>query len=799
MILASAPLKNGRNDYVFNIAATPRRAPGGNRRGRAAAFEAALDPFSALIRDCGVVSPAAPRPAKPAWADAQSIGFAGAVLAAVVLVYLPALTGGFLWDDDAHVTRQSLRSLHGLWRIWFEPGATQQYYPLLHSAFWVEHRLWGDSVLGYHLLNVILHAAAAWLLFAILRGMAFPVPRLAALLFALHPVCVESVAWISEQKNTLSAVFYLLSALAYLRFDGNRRKSLYLGALALFILALLTKTVTATLPAALLVIFWWRRGRLGWKRDVLPLVPWFATGLAIGLRTAWVERTLIGAEGADFSFTAAQRIVLAGKVVVFYLHSLVWPAHLMFIYPRWTLDASSGADWLSLGGVIVLVAVLGAIARTRRGPLAGFLIFAGTLFPALGFFNVYPFLFSFVADHFQYLASLGIIVPAAWGLGWLAGRLAAGAAGRACLMMALPVLLGALSWRQAGIYRDTETLYRATLARNPGAWLIHFNLAVTLGMGPEHIAEAISEYQATVRLKPDHWRAHNNLASALLKLKGRSGDAISEYQEALRYNPNYAEAHNNLAIALEDVPGRVQEAIGHLRAAIRIRPDYDAAHSNLGSLLMRDPRMLGEAAAELEAAVRIAPDIAEYHYYLGNALSLEPGRLADAVAQYRAALALKPAYAEAHSNLGVALAHMPGRVPDAISEYRAALALDPGSPEIHANLANALSNIPGGAAEAIAEYSAALRIDPSDALIHCALGVLLAKEPGRLQDAVSEFEAAVRLNPTSAEAHYSLAIGLAMTGGRRDEAIGHLRRALELRPDFARARAALEHMRATGP
>jgi tetratricopeptide (TPR) repeat protein len=746
-----------------------------------------------------VVSPVALRPAKPAWADPGSVGFAGALLAAVMVVYYPALRGGFLWDDDAHVTRLSLRSLHGLWRIWFEPGATQQYYPLLHSAFWLEHRIWGDSVIAYHVLNAVLHAGAAWLLYLVLRGLSFPVPRLASLVFAMHPVCVESVAWISEQKNTLSAVFYFLSALAFMRFDETRRKSAYSWAAGLFVLALLTKTVTATLPAALLVVFWWRRGKLAWKRDVLPMLPCFAAGIAIGLRTAWVERKLIGAEGADFSFTALQRLFLAGRVIVFYVRSIVWPANLMFIYPRWSLGAGLGWGCLYLAGVLLLVAVLVFLARRWRGPLAGFLIFAGTLFPVLGFVNVYPFLFSFVADHFQYLACPGIIVPAIWGLWWIVGRLPIGSAIRACLLLAFPAALGGLSWRQAGVYRDSETLYRATLAGNPSAWLIHFNLAVTLGMGPDHIAEAISEYEATVRLKPDHWRARNNLASALLKMPGRSAEAIAQYEEALRFNPDYAEAHNNLAIAVEDKAGRAQEAEGHLRAAIRIRPDYDAAHSNLGSLLMRDPGSVPEAAAEFEAAIRIAPGIAEYHYYLGNALSVEPGRLADAVAEYRTALRLKPDYAEAHSNLGVALAHTAGSLQQAISEYRAALRLDPGSAGIHANLANALASVPGGSAEAIAEYSAALKIDPNDGLTHFALGLLLSREPGRLRDGISEFETAVRLNPDSAEAHFGLAIGLAMAGGRRDETIAHLKRALEIRPDFDRARKALEHIRATVP
>ena len=196
------------------------------------------------------------------------------MLLAALLAYGPALQGGLLWDDAGHVTRREMQSLHGLWRTWFEVGSTAQYYPLLHSMFWMEHRLWQDDVLYYHLMNLALHLTAACLVVAIVRRLALPGAWLAGFLFALHPVCVETVAWISEQKNTLSAVFYLAAALVYLRFDQTRRRKHYFIALGLFILALLSKTVTATLPAALLVVFWWRRGRVEWKRDVLLLVPW---------------------------------------------------------------------------------------------------------------------------------------------------------------------------------------------------------------------------------------------------------------------------------------------------------------------------------------------------------------------------------------------------------------------------------------------------------------------------------------------------------------------------------------------
>ncbi len=199
---------------------------------------------------------------------------------------------GFIWDDHAHVTRPELRSWYGLFRIWFDLGATQQYYPMLHSAFWVQYWFWDDATLGYHLVNILLHATVAVMVAMILRQLAIPVAYLAAAIFALHPVHVESVAWITELKNTLSAVFYLGSAMVYLRFDQQRRISLYLWALCLFVLS---KTVTATLPAALLLIFWWQRGHLEWKKDIMPLLPFFLIGAVFGIFTSWVERTQIGA------------------------------------------------------------------------------------------------------------------------------------------------------------------------------------------------------------------------------------------------------------------------------------------------------------------------------------------------------------------------------------------------------------------------------------------------------------------------------------------------------------------------
>ena len=433
--------------------------------------------------------------------SSRDLGLAALLVGLVLFAYMPALNGGLVWDDDAHVTRPELQSWHGLERIWFELGATQQYYPLLQSAFWLEHRLWGDEVLGYHLMNVALHSASALLLLLLVRRLELPGAWLAAFLFALHPVHVESVAWISEQKNALSTVFYLAAALAYLRFDRTRQHSHYFLATALFTAALLSKSVTATLPAALLLVLWWRRGRLDLKRDIRPLVPWLALGIAAGLFTAWVEQRFVGAHGAHFTLTLMERVLLAGRVIWFYLAKLAWPVNLMFVYPRWTINPGIWWQWLfPLGALALLAALWMLVARKGRGPLTAFLFFVGTLFPVLGFLNVYPFVFSFVADHFQYQASLGILVSAAWALTWMSRK-------AAWLPAAVVAVLTLLTWNHGSVFRDAETLYRDTLARNPESWLAHNNLGSLLGKTPDKSAEALTHVEAALRLyliRPRH-------------------------------------------------------------------------------------------------------------------------------------------------------------------------------------------------------------------------------------------------------------------------------------------------------
>ncbi len=578
--------------------------------------------------------------------------FGAGLLVAVVLVYQPAWNGGFLWDDAAHLTRPELRSWGGLWRIWFDPGATQQHYPLVHSAFWVQHRLWGEGPVGYHLVNIVLHAAVALLAASTLRRLSVPGAWLAAAIFALHPVHVESVAWISELKNTLSAALYLGAALAWLRFEERREIGPYALALALFVLALCSKTVTATLPAALLLAGWWRRGGLSWREDVRPLLPFLVLGAAAGLFTAWVERRLVGAEGAPFELSVLERALIAGRASWFYLGKLVWPANLTFIYPRWHVDRAVWWQYLYPAAALLALATLWAVRKRWRGPLSGALFFVGTLVPALGFVNVYPFLFSFVADHFQYLASLGAIAVAAAavapmlesGRPWRWAGHALCAAGLAALAI--------LTFRQAHLYADAETLYRATIQANPECWM-----------------------------------AYNNLAGALIA-RGQAGEAKGLIERALELRPDYPDAHNNLGLVLA-AEGRAGEAIAHYRAALQLDPAYAEAHNNLGFALASRGET-DQAIAEYRKALENGLDAAGVHYNLAMAL-LERGQFRAAAAHLEKTLELQPDHVQAHNNLGILLARG-GRLEEAIAHFREALRLDPGSAEVRRNLDIALAS-----------------------------------------------------------------------------------------------------------
>jgi tetratricopeptide (TPR) repeat protein len=585
---------------------------------------------------------------------AKSAWMLGVLLVALIMMaYQQVWHAGFIWDDDAYVTRNpTLRDLHGLWRIWGELSATPQYYPLVHTSFWLEYHAWGLNPLGYHLTNVVLHALAAVLLWRVLVKLKIPGAWLGAVIFALHPVEVESVAWITERKNVLSGVFYFGAALAYLRFELERdegtpkRAFIYLVSLVLFVCALLSKTVACSLPAALLLMRWWKKGRLNW-RDAVPLIPFFVIGVGMGLLTAWMEQHYVRAQGAEWSYTFVDRCLIAGRIVWFYAFKLLWPAKLTFIYPHWEISADSLVQWLfPLSAIAGVVALWFARKRIGRGPIAATLFFIGTLFPALGFFNVYPFRYSFTADHFQYLASVGLIVLLAAGIkratGFFRGKK------RLCFEIvvssALILLLATLTWRQTGIYRSSDTLWSDTLAKNPTGWIVHNGIATNL-LEKGQVAEALLHLRQALESNPNNVVTHSNLGYALLVV-GRLGESLEHLEKALEINPNYSGAHANIANTLLQM-GRTEQALAHLRKALELEPGDAEAQKNMAWFLATTPQSHlrdGTQAIKLaESAERLTDGRDATVEATLAAAYAEVGRFADAIktAEHAFQLAVK--------------------------------------------------------------------------------------------------------------------------------------------------------------
>jgi len=568
------------------------------------------------------------------------------ILAVVTLMaYNPAWHGQLLWDDDNCSTPLELRSLEGLKRIWFQPRATAQYYPLLYTSYWIQQRVWGDSTTGYHLINLLLHTGCVVLALKILRFLRIPGAELAAIIWALHPVNVETVAWIAERKNMLSGIFALGATFSYLKFDDTRSRRSYVLAIGLFLLGLLSKTAIVTLPLAWLVILWWKRGAISWRRDVVASIPFVCFSVTAGLVTRWFENVGIGYKSKILDFSLLDRCLIAGRAFWFQLGNLLWPSNLTFVYPRWDINAGVWWQYLFPIGVLALLGILWTLRRWSRAPLAGVLVYILLLLPSLGFLNIYFFVYSFVADHWQYLACLGIIVPCASGITLLAGRKESW---QDWLEPAITLVLGGvlfvLTWQQSRMYTDIETLYRTTIARNPGCWMAQVNLGNILYKA-NRIPEAMDLFKQASKIKPAV--AYYSVGNALA-LKGRTSEAIDQYKRALQIDPDYAEVHHNLGSALA-VRGRTLEAIEHYEQALRIDPAFPEAHNNLGHALVETGRTL-EAIDHYKEALRITPNSANAHNNLAAALA-QIGRTSEAIEQLKAALKINPIDFDARNNL----------------------------------------------------------------------------------------------------------------------------------------------------
>jgi Flp pilus assembly protein TadD len=514
--------------------------------------------------------------------------FGAALLAVTFCAYEPAWNGKPILDDIVHLTNTlELRSLSGLAHLWIEPQTTRQYHPLLDTVFWTEDKLWGDSMLGYHLVNILIHGFSALLLWKILRQLRIPGAWLACAIFALHPIQAESVAWLAELKNTLSGILFFSSVLVYLRFDQDRSARSYILVLLLFSLGLMVKAVVAILPAAVLIALWWKRQKLEWKRDVVPLIPFLVLGIAAGIFTAWMEREFAGAKGEAFEFSLIERLLIAGRAFWFYIGKVFWPANLVLIYPRWNVDAS--VWWQYLFPVAALGLYVFAWVFRRQWPWlpAGTLFFGVAIFPMLGFFNVNFFRLSFVADHFQYIPSIGIIIPVSAGLatlltrwhGWHRTAVFA-------FCFALLAALTVLTWNQSHMYRDPETCYRTVIEKNPQSWEARIEIGRAL-FDKGLLDQASTHFQKALEINPNDSspkkRAYTSLGNVLLK-KGRVDEAISDFEKALESDPNYAAAHTSLGSAFHR-NGRVKDAIVHYQKSLALLPRAASAHNNLAWML----------------------------------------------------------------------------------------------------------------------------------------------------------------------------------------------------------------------
>jgi len=704
-----------------------------------------------------------------------------AFVAVTFIAYQPVWHAGYIWDDDDHLTANpAMTAPHGLRMIW-SSLAISRYYPLTLTTFWVQHRLWGLNPLPYHLVNVAFHAISGLLVFLVLRRLRVPAAWLAAGVWLLHPVNVESVAWVTELKNTQSGAFFFCALLCFLRFEEQERWGWYVLAVLCGACAVLSKPSTVVLPLVLLLCVWWQRGR--WRRtDFVRTGPFFALALGMSVLTIIEQRGHIARQGeAEWSLGIAERFVVAGKDIWFYAGKVLWPVNLTFVYPRWEVMARTASSWLPLAAVAAGGLVL---LRWRRQPWAraslfGLSFFVVALLPVLGFFDVFYFRYSFVADHFQYLASLGIIAWVASGTAYVLNRNGlwpSPVRGAICLVLLLG--LGCLTWRQGHIYRNSESLWRDTVKKNPGCWMAH-DLLGSVVMQAGAVDEAMGHFEQALRIKPDYPEALNNLGVALER-SGRLPEAIAHYQQALRLKPYYADPYYNLGIALER-QGRSQEAMACYEQALRIKPDYAEAHNNLGNILVASGRV-PEAIEHWEQALRVRPDFAGAHNNLGSAL-LGLGRVSEAIRQYEEALRLAPDYARAHYNLGTALDRA-GRVSEAIAHYEQAVRLQPDFVDAHYSLGNDLLQL-GKLEDAIRHLDQAVQLKPDYAEAHNNLGAALGRM-GKPEEAMRHFERALQIKPDYAEACNNLGAALARAG-RNQEAIAYYERALRLKPNYAEA------------
>ena len=575
--------------------------------------------------------------------------FVIALIAAVFLVYQPVWHAGFIWDDDTFLVNNPLIKLsNGLYQFWFTTKAPD-FFPMTSTTLWLEWRLWGMNPLGYHIVNVLLHALSTVLIWRVLTHLRMPGAWLAAALFAVHPVNVESVAWITERKNTLAMLFYVMSILFYLRFEDTDRWRWYGMALGSFVLSLLSKTAVVPLPIVLLGLAWWQRDRVS-SRDVKLTLPFFGIAVLLGLITVWFQSHNAIASEMVRADSLWSRLAGAGWAVWFYLYKALLPVNLIFVYPKWQIDATKLLSYVP--GLMVL-AWAAVFLRFRKGWgkawLFGLGYFVVMLLPVLGFRDIYFMRYSLVADHWQYFSIIGPIGLIAAGITWASDRLKKRNVFLVPVFSAILLLvLGVLTWRQTCNYSDVETIWNMTIARNP-ACLMAYNNRGVIYKDLGNYRQAIEDFNKAIEIKSDNAVAYYNRGNVYTDL-GNYRQAIAELNRAIEINPGYAEAYSNRGNAYKSI-GNYRQAIEDYNRAIEINPIQAEAYIGRGVAY----KVLGnyrQAIAELNRAIEINPGYAEAYSNRGNAYG-GLGNYKQAIEDYDRAIEIKPGYTDAYFNRGL--------------------------------------------------------------------------------------------------------------------------------------------------
>jgi tetratricopeptide (TPR) repeat protein len=574
------------------------------------------------------------------------------IAAAGFWIYSPVFHGAWLMDDDLYLPNNPLRHDPAwLWKIWFAPGSFIEYYPIEETMLWVQWHLWGNDTFGYHLTNVVLHIVNALLVWRLLDKLGIRFAWLGGLIFAVHPAMVESVAWISEFKNTLSQLPFLLALCAWLDFEKKKQPRDYFLALLLFLVAMLCKITMAPFPLLILLYAWWKRGRIGWN-DLKVSAPFFAISIALGITTVLAGGWFLQLHHTtpDIINTGGfwSRVDRAGLSLAFYFSEFFLPVNMDPMPPLWTIDPSLLRQFLPWP--VLIAGFLWFWTQRKswgRHALLGLGFFVVMIAPFVGIIGASYMKYSWVLDHFLYLPSLGLIALTVATLADVYGKLSLSirpfSAGIVALVLAL------FAWESHGyaaVFARPTIFYAYITARNPGSWA-----------------------------------NHNSLGNALRK-EGRTKDAIAQFQEAARLAPNVTAPLNNLGAILQQ-SHRYAEAMAPYQQAIQIDPAYAEAHSGLGNVLLLSGDVSG-AIREYEAALKINPDFAQAHNGLSNAL-LHAGRLDEALEQSQEALRLAPDYVEAHCNMGLILAQQ-GKIAEAIAQFEAAQIFSPDDPRITSEL-----------------------------------------------------------------------------------------------------------------